>query len=400
MQAKIKKTADKITTSFTGHRVFAVGMASASIAAFITLGVSTPAFADYECSVKERKATDAEIDTAKRTVAALQASLLPPPAGWTMTKPSGSFIEKSYCSDFKNNPITFGASATYAVLASAEAQRATRVELKRLNAEIKELEKLPPEMKAKTDQLDEANRVLVRESMAAQRAKDAALSKSKYAEAEVVSRESSEIKNKYSRSIDIPRNDLNKKRVTLESSMRPKQYAVSLTANAKVTKPAKNVLSFGSAAKTDQSTKNIVRVIAVFPDHADDATLEKLKALVDRSRLQSLAGNQVPTMEASSELIAKQAEAIKTLETSAQEFEKQIRDEIRKEESGVSASAAAKPAAATPATEAAKSEPATAQTAEPTKTAAQIPTQIPAKPQDPTQPAKDAVNKLKGLFGK
>ena len=406
MHTKPQNHPSALQSSATTQSTHFTSLAIAVFIAVIMLVAPTSALADYTCTVKERKATETEIDMANRVVAALRASLLPPTNGWTMSRPSGSHIETSFCSDFKNSPVSFGASSTYAILASADAQRAARVELRMVNNQLKELLKLPPDMKAKADQLDEKRRELVRESMAAHRAKDAALSKSKYAEAEVVARESSDIKNKYSTSIDVPRANLYKKIVALESAMRPRQYTISLKANGAVAKPAKNVLSFGSTAKTDQSTKNIVRVVVVIAgvnnDGPDDATLEQLKTFVDRGRLQTLAVGQIPTIEASTELMAKQADAIKALELSAQEFDKQIRDEVRKEESGEAAAvkSATTTTTTTTTTEAAKTDAVSAKATEPAKTTAAVPPQTAAKPQDPAQQAKDTVNKLKGLFGK
>ena len=391
-------------SSATTQSTHFTSLVIAPFIAVIMLVAPTSVLADYTCSVKERKATETEIDMANRVVVALQASLLPPPEGWTMSKPSRARIETSFCSDFKNSPVSFGASSTYAILASADTQRAARVELRMVNNQMKELVKLPPDMKAKADQLDEKQRELVRESMAANRAKDAALSKSKYAEAEVVARESSEIKNKYSASIEVPRANLYKKIAVLESAMRPRQYTISLTTNGAVPKPAKNVLSFGSTAKTDQSTRNIVRVVAVIAgannSTLDDATLEQLKTFVDHGRLQTLAAGQIPTIEASTELLAKQADVIKALELNAQEFNKQIRDEVRKEESGETAAVKSATTTTTKTTEVAITDNVSAKATEPAKTTIAVPPQTTAKPLDPAQQAKDTVNKLKGLFGK
>ena len=82
--------------------------------------------ADYLCSTKERDYSAAQLALYNRAAAAMRVALLPPPEGWVMSQPNTQSRTGKYCADFKNDPVTFGASVNYIVKPTADQLRRYR----------------------------------------------------------------------------------------------------------------------------------------------------------------------------------------------------------------------------------------------------------------------------------
>ena len=72
--------------------------------------------------------------TVERGALALRAALLPPPEGWTLSKPTHSRAPKSVCPDFKNSAQTIDADAYYSMRPSLENLRRAQVARDAMNA--------------------------------------------------------------------------------------------------------------------------------------------------------------------------------------------------------------------------------------------------------------------------
>lgn len=381
------------------------GLARTVLVAVLMSAFSTATFADYDCSGRERAATEKEIDFAKRTISALAASFIAPPEGWTLLVPSGTGMVNRFCNDFQSRPLTFSASTTYTLLPTVEAVRKGRAEMSKVNEEIAVLEKLPPESQAKVDEMNGRASALRAEGRELQRAGNKEGAKAKFAENEAIGKEIAAIRSAHSKSIETQLRTLRNQYTPIQAAMSNKTFNVTLRANGKVEAPAKNVLVFGSNAKTDQSTDKVVRVVVTIDERAEGGELEQVKSFVDRNRLQAMVAGQLPSLEESNAALAAQASAIAALKAKADQQDKLARSEsdAATADAKRGSSAAASPAASHGTVTTANSSAPAAAAPSATPPAAQ-----PAKDQaastantaNTVKQVKDAASAIKGLFGR
>jgi hypothetical protein len=378
-------------------------------------------WADYVCSKKETPMPTAQRELFARAVLAMRAALLPPPEGWTMNQPTVRSPNVALCIDFKNAPLVFSASTSYVARPTAEAQRRYHAAQVAQRKEIEALRKYPADVQTKLDAFREERLQLRKEAREAERAKHSELSKAKYAQAEEISRKSDAVANEYSMSIQPKEREIYKKYEPDIALNRSIMISVSLLANDAVQPNAggSNDLVFGSTAKTNQATDKVVRISASV-DARQGATPEQIalvKGLIDAAKLKAIVSGNIPSAEESQALISKQNEVIATLDTKARELERAIEIESRRAEEAEQIAqrqaAEAEKAGKTRAPVTAKADtpaekadaPAASTTVSATPKPATPPTSTPpaqpaTNPADTVKDAKEAVNKLRGLFGK
>jgi hypothetical protein len=261
---------------------------------------------------------------------------------------------------------------------------------------------LLPDRQAEIDKLDEKAAALSRESSEAQRAKNPELAKAKNEARIQANRDAYEIKNKYSNTVSPQINALYKKFEPLTALNKDLYFDVSLDGNGTVmaSDQANERSLIGSNAKTNQATDRVVRITTGIqrPERATAAQLEIVKGLIDRARLQAIVAGKIPTLEDSNAIIARQNEAIARLSQQSTDRDKQIAAELRGADPG-------KPATNTQVE--ATSRPTSTESAGSTVATAEKPVADPGAPAKPAasaadtvNQAKDAVNKLRSLFGK
>ncbi len=382
-------------------------------AALAMVAWSSMAYADYLCETKERDPTPQQKELFARGAAAMRAALLPPPEGWGMQTPSQRVPSGKFCPDFKNEPVTFGASALYSIPPTLEQLRQYRAAEAAMRRELDELNTLPPDLQAQVAALEADSTALYKERREAERAKDSDLAKAKNSQAQDASRKAYKIRNDHSMSIQAKQRAIYAKYEKALKQNRDLVFNVSIKANDKAEAPdsgAERIL-FGSAnVKTNQATEKIVRIVAVIQRN-ENATAEQfavLKGLIDRAKLQALVAGNLPSLDDSNAAIAKQNEAIAQLRAKAIEQTKLADAERYSEQAAArAAKAGVTPAPAVAATPAPPATPAAP--TKPTPVAAAANTPAPTPPAKPAEPApatdqvkevKDTVNKLKGLFGR
>jgi hypothetical protein len=399
------------TSRRLGLAVFGVFLAVAS-------GIAR---ADWACTKPETDVPAAQKELYTKTVLALRTAFMVPPDGWIMRTPTVSAPGSKFCIDFKNDPVSFGASTSYIFKPTAEALRKYRQAQAAQRAEIDALKVLPPDLQAKIDELENQGKALRAEAREAERAKNRDLAKAKYDEAQDLSRKSYAIRNEYSlKMAPQERAVYEKYRKDMELN-RDIHINVSLDANG--APPPKSDANdervvFGNAtAKTNQSTDKLLRITARFErgGNITPEQLETVKKLVDRAKLQAMIAGNIPSVEESKAAIAQQNEAITVGINKAREFERAIENEGRREAEAAQiakrqAAEADKAASATTADKTDKvadkaekgAQPAATKTEPPAATAAaQKPATPPTtSPSDAVKDAKDTVNKLRGLLGR
>ncbi len=382
--------------------------------------VSTSALADYECSKKETDASPAQRELFVKAAAAMRAAFLPPPEGWTMRSPDLRTPGTKFCVDFKNDPVTFGSSASYVIKPTVEALRKYRESQKAERAEIDALKVLPPDLQAKIDELENQGKTLRAEAREAERAKNRDLAKAKYDEVQDLNRKVYAIRSDYSIKMAPQERAIYKKYEKDRELNRDVSANVSITANAAPASTDANAerVVFGNAtAKTNQATDKIVRISVNFEksDKLTPAQFDTLKKLVDRTKLQAIMAGNIPSIEESKAANVALNEAIATADKKARETENMVEKEARDSAQAAKKQAAdeekAKTAASAPkveppATPATKTESPAATTTAATASKPATPpaaapaTPAPSNPADAVKDAKDTVNKLRGLFGR
>ena len=382
---------------------------------------SSMAYADYLCETKERDPTPQQKELFARGAAAMRAALLPPPDGWRMQDPSTRVPSGKFCPDFKNDPVTFGTSVLYIIPPTLEQRRLQRAADVAMRRELEELNTLPADLQAQVAALEAESTALHKERREAERAKDNDLAKTKNTQAQDASRNAYKIRSDHSTSTQAKQRAIYAKYEKALRQDRELVFNVSIRANdkAEASDSGSERILFGSAnVKTNQATEKIVRIMAVMQRN-ENATAEQfavVKGLIDRTRLQGLVAGNIPSMDDSKALIAKQDEVVAQLRAKSIEQQKLADAERHSEQAAArAAKAGATPApavAVTPAPPATPAPSSPAAPAAPTKpapiasagnTPAPTPPAKPPEPPpatDPVKEVKDTVNKLKGLFGR
>ncbi|MCA3029783.1 MAG: hypothetical protein ING66_14445 [Rhodocyclaceae bacterium] len=385
----------------------------AAVFGALCMFASGAAFADWACTKKETDATPAQQELFAKAAWAMRTAFLQPPEGWVMRSPDIRTPGSKFCVDFKNNPVSFGASTLYIIKPTADALRQYRRAQAAQRAEIDALKVLPPDVQSKVDALDEQAKALRTEGRAAERAKNRELAKAKYDEVQNLSRQAYTIRNDYAIKMAPQERAIYKKYEPDMELNRDLTISVSLEANAApaVSDTLAERVVFGNAtAKTNQLTDKLVRISASFERNSKFSAeqYDKVKSLIDRNKLQAMIAGNIPSVEESKAAFALQNEAINVATNKALELEQKVEYDVRREEEAAqiakrqatetgkvgmpSAPGVARPDAAAPAA-VAVSKPAVPPASPSTTPPA-------ANPADTVKDAKEAVNKLRGLFGK
>ncbi|MCA3002464.1 MAG: hypothetical protein ING68_14740 [Rhodocyclaceae bacterium] len=385
----------------------------AAVFGALCMFASGAAFADWACTKKETDATPAQQELFAKAAWAMRTAFLQPPEGWVMRSPDIRTPGSKFCVDFKNNPVSFGASTLYIIKPTADALRQYRRAQAAQRAEIDALKVLPPDVQSKVDALDEQAKALRTEGRAAERAKNRELAKAKYDEVQNLSRQAYTIRNDYAIKMAPQERAIYKKYEPDMELNRDLTISVSLEANAApaVSDTLAERVVFGNAtAKTNQLTDKLVRISASFERNPKFSAeqYDKVKSLIDRNKLQAMIAGNIPSVEESKAAFALQNEAINVATNKALELEQKVEYDVRREEEAAqiakrqatetgkvgmpSAPGVARPDAAAPAA-VAVSKPAVPPASPGTTPPA-------ANPADTVKDAKEAVNKLRGLFGK
>ena len=276
---------------------------------------SSLAYADYLCNTKELDPTPQQKEMFARGAAAMRTAFLPPPEGWRMQDPSYRTPSGKFCPDFKNDPVSFGASVLYIIMPTLEQRRLQRAADVAMRRELDDLNTLPPDLQAQVTAFEAENAALNKERREAERAKDSDLAKAKNAQAQDASRKAYKIRNDHSMSIQLKQRAIYTKFEKALKQDRELVFRVALEANGKVDKSDASTerMLFGPAnIKTNQATDKLVRIISVIQRN-EDATSEQfavVSGLIDRAKLQGLVAGNLPSMEDSKALFAKQDEII------------------------------------------------------------------------------------------
>lgn len=395
-----------------GHARVLEWLALLMVAGLLLFGVAPSAHADWDCGKRERAPTPAEAEFGERAVGAMLAAFNPPPAGWAMRYDTWSRVPKTICTDFKDSPINYGVNVRATLSPPIELQRTARIEARTLDAEARALAKLPPESQAKADELRSKASAARAESRQAERAGNKELAKTKLDEYNAFWRDIEAIDRAHMQSVQAQRSALFDRATKLRRSADPKYFSIRLNVNADVMPANRTTLVFGGNAKANQSTAKVLRVTMRIEGDPDDAQLSVLKSMVDTNKLKAMLTSLPPVAESRTTIEANAA-AYKESEARVEADQRQASKDAEAATQQASAPATTAPPAAAATPSSAATAPNTPAAPATTQSAASTPPPAPASapaanppapagksPAEAAKQATDAVNKLRGLFGR
>jgi hypothetical protein len=329
-------------------------------AALVMLALASVAQADCQT----RAATAAEKQFGDRLSAALLAAMPAAPANmWLPAAPR--VVVGTLCRDTPVGDLAATVSARYHFrMAPAEEERVTR-ERRELEAQMKAIKTLPPDLKREYDAVDAQAQLAFRDAREAEKAGNKALATQKYNESSALGAQRDAVRKRHLDAVKLQFDAVEAKWRALPAALG--EFDVVLKANGYDTTPRAHELDIKlGIMPSPQGGKGfkVHGLQAVVSGPASN--LEQRQTLIagfDRARLQALLDGPPP------ETPAPAAWSVGGPPK-------------------VTSTAAAAPAAPGPT--------ATAQPATP----ASQPAPAPGAQPDVTQQAKDAVNKLRGLFGR
>lgn len=401
------------------QRLMPTGRGALSSLFIITLllaGYAPLARADWDCGKRERALTPAEVEFGERAIGAMLASFNAPPAGWAMRYDTWSRVPKQFCTDFKDSPTTYGVTVRATLSQPVDVQRTARIEANGIDAEVRALSKLPVETQAKADELRSKAGAARAEGRQAERAGNKDLAKTKMDEYNAFWREIEAMERAHAQSVQAQRLALMDRSSKLRRTADPKYFSVRLNVNADVMPANRTTIVYGGNAKANQTTAKVLRVTMRVEGDPDDAQLAVLKAMVDSNKLKAML-TSLPSKEESKAIFDTNVAAFKESEARVEADQRQA-----SKEADAALRQASAPASSTPATPAQPATPAAASTTNSTSTASTSTATAANAPAPPAAPAtappantpppagksaaeaakqaNDAVNKLRGLFGR
>lgn len=337
------------------------------------------AAAHADCVDGERQPRAAELEFHRRATAALIAALPPVPAGAEADGALHDFARLPaiglLCKEQKDGEFSISVSRRYLLRVSEAERQRLHAQRSDIDDQILALLKLPPEAAAERSGLERQASAADQARNAALKAGDKATADARLAEAQRLFAAASEVDRRHRDAVKPQVDALQERRKAFVVEDQRASVGVAMNVVKLPAAGAQPGGAYGTASPQRSAglkVHNLVWGVGGPPGPLRDAVAEA----VDRARLQALVGRPLPS-EAESEAVAKAAPSPKAMASTA---------------ATASSAAAAfeRPSAPAPASPTAP----TAAVA-PALPAASAPT-----PETNVKKAAEAVNKLRGLFGK
>ena len=341
-------------------------------AAIATLALGWPLLAAADCVDGVRNPRPAEQEFHGRAIAALVAALPPAPLGAKLTGTQHDFKRLpaigALCKEQKEGDFALEVSRSYVVAYSEDEFKRRRAERTAINDQLYALTLLPPDQKAQRDALEQKASAGYTATDAARKAGDQAGAKARETEAHGLSQQARDLQKKHEEATK-PQADALRKRlegIDIEGQKAAVRLAMNVT-RLPGANPTIPLAAYGTASPGKSAGLKVYNVVWSVSG-TDTPLRQALAAVIDGARLQALVGKPLPAESESEALAMKAAAAVPaTLMTAPSPAP-----------GSAPAAAAPTPPAPTAATAPAAPEPAT----------------------EPVKKAVDAVNVLRGLFGR
>lgn len=339
---------------------------------------ASAAYADCE----SRKPRAGETAFNSRAMAALHAALPPLPAGvesvdgkaydYKATPPMEYLCEFS-----KEGEFSVTAKRRYYRKHSEAERRALQAQYDALTAQFHALKKTPPDQAAEEQALRQKSNAAWQATRDAEKAGDKTAAQARDAEYRALRNQADAIPAQHAASVKAQTDELDKRRIAIDLVGQRVEIVVGMNHKRLPGARADNTSGAWGAASPGQSTGLKVHNVSFAVNGTEGPLRQALAAAIDRAYLQGLVGKPLPAEAQSEALAAKATPAVVA--------------EIAAAPGGEPVPAAAHPAPG----------PARTATAAVTPAPAAAPTPAPAEaPAEPVKKAAEAVNKLRGLFGR
>lgn len=340
----------------------------------VLLACAWPMLAQADCVDGVRKPSASESDFHQRATAALIAALPPAPQGVRVTGVVADIKRAPnigmLCKDQKSGDFKVEASRFYVLDLSEEESNRRRAQRTVITNQLYELAQMPPEQKARRNALQQQADAGFTATDAARKNRDEATAKARESEAKAFSQQARDMQKAHDDAVRPQTDELTKRRDAIP--LAGQEAAVRLHINLAKLPAVSSTVPHGiyGAASPGLSASFKVQNLTWSVGGSDTPLRQALADALDKSRLQGLVGKSPPGVEES------EAFALKLQPVSVAQ----------------SAQAAVSPSA-TPA----NAEPSAA------AVAVSTPAAKPAAPfatAEPIKNAAEAVNTLRGLFGR
>lgn len=357
------------------------------------------AAARADCVDGVREPKPAERDFHSRAIAALVAALPPAPPGAKLTGNVHDFKRlpaiELLCRDQKEGDFAVDASRSYVIeLSEAEFVR-RRAEREAIFEQQVALEMLPPEQKAQRQTLEKKASAGYAAAEAARQVGNQAAAKAREAEAHDFSRQAREMQRAHDASVRPQMEELTKRMEAI--ALEGQQAAVRVAINVARLPPAtarNPVGAFGAASPAKSAGLKVYNV--VWRVNGPDSPLRQaMAAAIDRAYLQSLVGKPLPSQAQSEAYAAKAVPALVPALVPEITAGAPSPEPASTAPAAGAASARTSTTATPPLPPTSPPPPSSPPMSAPTPPAADAPSAA-----DLVQKAAEAVNKLRGLFGR
>lgn len=245
-----------------------------------------PAMARADCLEGVRKATPREVDFYSRVHGELKAALPAPLPDWT-ADPVSAETYSSACKETREGDVWVDIRTTYTYRMPKEQAERNTAEIRKLEAEVEALEKMPPEVakerQAWMDKYSEATRA----ARQAEKDGNADLAKQKYAERNGYDQQANAVRARYNESIQPRVAPLRARIAELDTA--PKTVRVHAVINDSAQLGPSNVTDILVGTIPAPGKKSLFKVVGVHVQlEGPAAQREALAASFDKAKLQQL----------------------------------------------------------------------------------------------------------------
>ena len=354
-------------------RRLAVGIAA--------LALCWPLIAAADCTTRKPKAV--EIDFNTRAMAALVAALPPAPAGVQMSegKPydfkTVPDVYEVLCDFSKEGDFSVSTRRNYLRKHTEAERKYWDIQYEALQTQAGALRKLPPEKVAQEQALRQQSNAQWQATRDAEKAGDKPAAQARDAQYRALRNQADAIQIAHEASVKPQLDELNRRRTGINLADQRVEIVIAMNLQRLPTATDRSVVGSQGAASPGKSAGLRVNNVAWSVGGTDGSLRQALAGAIDRARLQALVGKPLPGA-AESEAFAARAVPVSVADLPA----------------AVPGTAAAPAAQAEVTAAAAPAAPA----------APQSPNALPASPvnssADTARKAVDAVNQLRGMFGR
>ena len=354
------------------------------VASIAAVALCWPLIAAADCTTRKSKAAEVEFNA--RAMAALVAALPPAPAGVQMSEDKPYDFKKVpdvyevLCDFSKEGDFSVSARRNYLRKHTEAERRHWDTQYEALQTQAGALKKLPPEKVAQEQALRQQSNSAWQATRDAEKAGDKAAAQARDGEYRALRNQADAIQTAHDASVKPQLDALNRRRTGIDLAEQRVEIVIAMNLQRLPTANDRSVVGSHGAASPGKSAGLRVSNVVWSVGGKDGSLRQALAGAIDSARLQALVGKPLPSA-AESEAFAARAVPVSVAD-------------LPSAAPGAAAAPAAPGAAVAPAA------PAEVAAAAVPQSPGAAPAPAVSGPLDTARKAADAVNQLRGLFGR